>query len=128
MGEWTKCTFSVNSEEEVEVGWLFQVDYGDDLDYALIDNIRWIPEGGEPTPGEPVTVTSAGIEGNVLSLTIRTDNDTDYGVWTNADLSADSWGLMGEPKKGDGNPWKVEWTILPGFPQLFFKAHKVEYK
>lgn len=95
---------------------------------TYVDAMTWIPEGGEPTPGEPVTVTSAGIEGNVLSLTIRTDNDTDYGVWTNADLSADSWGLMGEPKKGDGNPWKVEWTILPGFPQLFFKAHKVEYK
>lgn len=107
---------------------VFNFNSNDEYCKTCVDQMTWVPEGGEPTPGEPVTVTSAGIEGNVLSLTIRTDNDTDYGVWTNADLSADSWGLMGEPKKGDGNPWKVEWTILPGFPQLFFKAHKVEYK
>ena len=62
------------------------------------------------------------------TLTIPTVSGTDYGVWTNADLMIDSWGLMGEPQKGDGNPWKVEWTVIPEFPQLFFRAHKVEYK
>ena len=82
----------------------------------------------ETTPGDPVEVTEASVEGNVFSLTIPTVSGKDYGVWTNADLTIDSWGLMGEPKPGDGNPWKVEWTILPGFPQLFFRAHKVEYK
>ena len=100
----------------------------DDKCETYVDAMTWAPEGGEPTPGEPVTVTTAGVEGNVFSLTIPTISGVEYGVWTNADLTIDSWGLMGEPKPGDGNPWKVEWTILPGFPQLFFRAHKVEYK
>lgn len=97
--------------------------------FCAIDYVTWTPEGGgEPTPGEPVKPTAAGVEDGVFSLTIPTAIGTDYGVWTNADLTIDSWGLMGDPKPGDGNPWKVEWTILPGFPQLFFRAHKVEFK
>ena len=84
--------------------------------------------GSEPTPGEPVAVAAAGVTEGVFALTIPTESGTDYGVWTNADLTVDSWGLMGEPQKGDGNPLEFKWTILPGFPQLFFRAHKVEYK
>ena len=87
--------------------------------------------GGEPTPGEPVEVTATGIEGNVFSLTIpakSVESGKDYGVWTNADLTVDSWGLMGEPQKGKGDSLKFTWTIIPEFPQLFFKARKVEYK
>ena len=98
------------------------------FDYCAIDYVTWTPDGGgEPTPGDPVEVTEAGVVDGVFSLTIPTESG-DYGVWTNADLTIDSWGLMGDPRPGDGNPWKVEWTILPGFPQLFFRAHKVEYK
>ena len=94
-----------------------------------VDHVTWVPDGGgEPTRGDPIAVTAAGVENGVFSLTVPTESGTDYGVWTNADLTVDSWGLMGEPRTGDGNPWKVEWTILPGFPQLFFRAHKVEYK
>lgn len=93
-----------------------------------IADMTWTPDGGgEPTPGDPVEVTAARVEGNMFSLTIPTESG-EYGVWTNADLTVDSWGLMGKPRTGDGNPWKVEWTILPEFPQLFFRAHKVEYK
>ena len=102
--------------------------WGDDTS-CCIAKLTWTPEGGgEPTRGDPVKVETAGIEGGVFSLTIPTVSGTDYGVWTNADLTVDSWGLMGEPRTGDGNPWKVEWTIIPEFPQLFFRAHKVEYK
>ena len=95
-----------------------------------IDCVTWTPDGGgEPTPGEAVAVTAAGVEGNVFSLTIQTDEiGKDYGVWTNADLTVDSWGLMGEPQKGEGQPIEFKWTILPGFPQLFFRAHKVVYE
>ena len=94
-----------------------------------VDHVTWVPDGGgDPTRGDPIAVTAAGVDGNVFSLTVPTVNGTDYGVWTNADLTVDSWGLMGEPWTGDGNPRKVEWPILPGFPQLFFRAHKVEYK
>ncbi|MBQ0032526.1 MAG: InlB B-repeat-containing protein [bacterium] len=93
-----------------------------------IDQMTWTPAGGEPKQGEPVAATAVGVENGVFSLTIPTESGKDYGVWTNADLTVDSWGLMGNPQKGDGNPWKVDWTILPGFPQLFFRAHKVEYK
>ena len=88
---------------------------------------KW-SSGGEPTPGEPVEVTAAGVTEDVFALTIPTESGTDYGVWTNADLSVDSWGLMGEPQKGEGNPMEFKWTILPEFPQLFFRAHEVEYK
>lgn len=93
-----------------------------------LDNVNWTPEGGKPTPGEPVAVTAAGVAGGVFSLTIPTASGTDYGVWTNADLAIDSWGLMGEPQKGKGEPMEFKWTILTEFPQLFFRAHKVEYK
>lgn len=84
--------------------------------------------GSEPTPGEPVAVTAAGVADGVFALTIPTESGVDYGVWTNADLAVDSWGLMGEPQEGKGNPLEFKWTILPEFPQLFFRAHKVEYK
>ena len=94
-----------------------------------LDHVVWTPEGGgEPTPGESVKPTAAGVEGNMFSLTIPTDPDTDYGVWTNADLTVDSWGLMGEPQKGEGKPMEFKWTIVPELPQLFFRAHEVEYK
>ena len=97
---------------------------------CYIAKMTWTPDGGggEPTPGEAVSVTAADVEGNVFSLTIPTANGTDYGVWTNADLTVDSWGLMGEPRKGEGKPLEFKWTILPEFPQLFFRAHKVDYK
>lgn len=96
--------------------------------FCAIDDVTWTPEGGgEPTPGDPVAVTAAGVTDGVFSLTISAESG-DYGVWTNADLTIDSWGLMGEPQKGEGKPLEFKWTILPGFPQLFFRAHKVEYK
>ena len=94
-----------------------------------VDHVVWTPDGGgEPTRGDPVAVTAADITDGVFALTIPTVSGTDYGVWTNADLTVDSWGLMGEPQKGEGDPLEFKWTILPGFPQLFFRAHKVEYK
>lgn len=97
--------------------------------YFAIDFVTWTPEGGgEPTPGDPVEVTAAGVANGVFSLTISAESGKDYGVWTNADLTVDSWGLMGKPQKGEGKPLEFKWTIIPGFPQLFFKAHKVEYK
>ena len=101
-----------------------------DSEYPIwIADMTWTPEGGgEPTPGDPVAVTAAGVVNGEFSLTIPTDPGADYGVWTNADLTVDSWGLMGDPQPGKGQPLEFKWTILPGFPQLFFKAHKVEYK
>ena len=93
-----------------------------------VDHVTWTPDGSEPTPGEPVAVTAAGVTDGVFALTIPTESGVDYGVWTNADLTIDSWGLMGEPQEGKGNPLEFKWTILPEFPQLFFRAHKVEYK
>lgn len=94
-----------------------------------LDHVVWTPEGGgEPTPGEPVAVTAAGVADGVFSLTVPAESGTDYGVWTNADLTVGSWGLMGEPQKGEGTPLEFSWPILPEFPQLFFRAHKVEYK
>lgn len=93
-----------------------------------LDHVVWMPEGGEPTPGEPVEVTEAGVADGVFKMTIWAENETDYGVWTNADLTVDSWGLMGKPQPGKGQPLEFKWTIVPGFPQLFFRAHEVEYK
>ena len=88
---------------------------------------KW-SSGGEPTPGEPVEVTAAGVADGVFALTIPTESGTDYGVWTNADLTVDSWGLMGEPLEGEGKPMEFKWTILPEFPRLFFRAHEIEYR
>ena len=101
----------------------------DIYEYCAIDFVTWTPEGGgEPVPGDPVEVTEAGVVDGVFSLTIPTASGTDYGVWTNADLTIDSWGLMGEPQPGKGQPMEFKWTIVPGFPQLFFRAHKVVYE
>lgn len=88
---------------------------------------KW-SSGGEPTPGEPVEVTAAGVADGVFALTIPTESGTDYGVWTNADLTVDSWGLMGEPRAGEGKPMEFKWPILPEFPRLFFRAHEIEYR
>ena len=99
---------------------------------AYISNMTWTPagSGGEPTPGAMVKPSAAGVKDGVFSLTIPTASGTDYGVWTNANLLIDSWGLMGEGdekvKKGDGNPLIFEWTIIPEMPQLFFRAHEVK--
>lgn len=88
---------------------------------------KW-SSGGDPTPGEPVEVTAAGVADGVFALTIPTESGTDYGVWTNADLTVDSWGLMGEPLEGEGKPMEFKWTILPEFPRLFFRAHEIKYR
>ena len=111
-----------DGDATVDATWIVPSDEDGTQLYA-----KW-SSGGEPTPGEPVEVTAAGVADGVFALTIPTESGTDYGVWTNADLTVDSWGLMGEPQKGEGNPLEFKWTILPEFPQLFFRAHKVEYK
>ena len=72
-----------------------------------------------------VAPTAARVEGNVFLLTIPTESG-DYGVWTNADLTVDSWGLMGEPQTGEDETLDFSWTILPETPQLFFRAYKVK--
>ena len=97
---------------------------------VFVDQMRWTPagSGGEPTPGPAVTPTAAGVADGVFSLTIPTASGKSYGVWTNANLLIDSWGLMGEPQKATGDSLKFEWTILPELPQLFFRAHEVEYR
>ena len=111
-----------DGDETIDATWIVPNDEDGTQLYA-----KW-SSGGEPTPGEPVEVTAAGVADGVFALTIPTESGTDYGVWTNADLTVDSWGLMGEPQKGEGDPLEFKWTILPEFPQLFFRAHKVEYK
>ena len=111
-----------DGDATVDATWIVPSDEDGTQLYA-----KW-SSGGEPTPGEPVEVTAAGVADGVFALTIPTESGTDYGVWTNADLTVDSWGLMGEPQKGEGNPLEFKWAILPEFPQLFFRAHKVEYK
>ena len=111
-----------DGDATIDAAWIVPNDEDGTQLYA-----KW-SSGGEPTPGEPVEVTAAGVTDGVFALTIPTESGTDYGVWTNADLTVDSWGLMGEPQKGEGDSLEFTWTILPEFPQLFFRAHKVEYK
>lgn len=98
---------------------------------AYISNMTWTPagSGGEPTPGEAVTPTAAGVADGVFSLTIPTTGGAaEYGVWTNADLTVPvgEWGLM-EKKEAKGAPLDF---VLPisGMPKLFFSAHEVEYR
>ena len=111
-----------DGDATIDAAWIVPNDEDGTQLYA-----KW-SSGGEPTPGEPVEVTAAGVADGVFALTIPAESGVDYGVWTNADLTIDSWGLMGEPQKGEGDPLEFKWTILPEFPQLFFRAHKVEYK
>lgn len=95
---------------------------------TYIDQMTWTPEGGgEPTQGDPVAASLAGVNGNVFSLTIPTTSGTDYGVWTNADLTvpAAEWGLM-ETKKADGTTLDFSLEMLPGVPQLFFRAYEAK--
>ena len=94
---------------------------------ADIDQMTWTPKGSEPKQGEPIRASAAGVEDGVFSLTIPTEIGTDYGVWTNADLTvpAESWGLM-ETKKADGETLDFSFGNVPGVPQLFFRAYKVK--
>ena len=126
--EWTEVVLKL--QPEVTPSWVqFRTDADSDSFPIWIADMTWTPEGGgEPMPGESIKPTVTRVEGNVFSLTIPTESNKDYGVWTNADLTVDSWGLMGKPQPGEGKPLEFKWTILPGFPQLFFRAHKVEYK
>ena len=124
------------SEGRTFLGWMTTPDGSATIDATwIVPNdedgaqlyAKW-SSGGEPTPGDPVAVMAAGVAAGAFALTIPAESGVDYGVWTNADLTVDSWGLMGKPQKGEGKPMEFEWTILPGFPQLFFRAHKVEYR
>ena len=101
-----------------------------DLDASAdIDRMTWTPKGKDPTPGEQVRVSATAVENGAFKLSVAAASGSDYGVWTNADLTVDSWGLMGEPQAGeDETTLDFSWTILPEMPRLFFRAHKVDYK
>ena len=94
---------------------------------VAIDQMTWSPGGGEPQQGDPVAPTAARVEGNVFLLTIPTSPATDYGVWTNADLSvpAADWGLW-ETNSATDATMDFSFEMLPGVPQLFFRAFKVK--
>ena len=128
--DWQDATLFVEASKENQAVMRLRINYNTEEEsptQVFVDQMTWTPGGGEPQQGDPVAPTTARVEGNVFLLTIPTSPATDYGVWTNADLSvpAADWGLW-ETKSGDGQPWTPAWTILPETPQLFFRAFKVK--
>lgn len=126
--DWTQETLGIVASKDNPVKIMFC--HNDELP-VWIDNVTWTPggAGGEPTPGEAVAVAGANLTDGKFVLSINdAASGVDYGVWTNANLLTDQWGLMGEPKQGTDEALTFEWTILPEYPQLFFKVHQVEYK
>lgn len=122
-GVWSSYTLTVPSDAQ----YVHIINY-DLVATADIDRMTWTPKGKNPTPGEQVKVSAAGVADGTFTLSFTGTSGFDYGVWTNADLTIDSWGLMGEPQTGEDETLDFSWTILPEMPQLFFRAHKVDYK
>ena len=56
---WKKFLIDMKSEGPVKVSWSF-TNIGKKYDYALIDDIRWIPDE-QPTPPGPVGPTTVGV-------------------------------------------------------------------
>ena len=131
LSEWQEASVTVGTNENGKAVMRLRINYnteGESPTQVFVDQMTWTPAETEPQRGDPVPISSATAEGGMFKLTIPTASGKSYGVWTNANLLIDSWGLMGEPQKATGDSLKFEWTILPELPQLFFRAHEVEYR
>ena len=120
VNDWTDFEFLKNDSEEEQVIWSFVTRYSrgsDPADYALIDNIRWIPEGqgDEPIPVDvPVAVgglvydgwkqTGVAVgEGYTLVGNVAT-NAGDY----EATATLEEGYVWGD---GSADPTNIAWTI-----------------
>ncbi len=95
---------------------------------VFLDNFRWIPAGAtthpEPTENDRVTVSNVSIENGQFVLKFAGNATFDYELWTNANLSLPSWGVM-ETRNGEEEViFKPQ--ILPSHPQLFYKVRTIQ--
>lgn len=101
----------------------------DHNDVISVNDVRWVPDGvgpePEPQPGEPVRISSATMTDGAFVLTVPGLSGVRYGVWTNADLTVDSWGFM-KSQEGTGEPFDIELERLPDCQQLFYRAFTVK--
>ena len=104
-------------------------DGGQDGDYADIDGIRFVPDGGgsHPVPEatDAVTISSAAVADGKFSLSFKSDAKFDYNLLTNANLLIDSWGVMAT-EKGTGEIVVVDPPVIDGMPQLFYKVETIQ--
>ena len=102
---------------------------GQDGDYADIDGIRFVPDGGgsHPVPEatDAVTISSAAVADGKFSLSFKSDAKFDYNLLTNANLLIDSWGVMAT-EKGTGETVVVDPPVIDGMPQLFYKVETIQ--
>lgn len=100
-----------------------------DGDYADIDGIRFVPDGGgsHPVPEatDAVTISSAAVADGKFSLSFKSDAKFDYNLLTNANLLIDSWGVMAT-EKGTGEIVVVDPPVIDGMPQLFYKVETIQ--
>ena len=100
-----------------------------DGDYADIDGIRFVPDGGgsHPVPEatDAVTISSAAVADGKFSLSFQSDAKFDYNLLTNANLLIDSWGVMAT-EKGTGEIVVVDPPVIDGMPQLFYKVETIQ--
>ncbi len=95
---------------------------------VFLDNFRWVPEGGtihpEPTENDRVTVSNVSIENGQFILKFAGNATFDYELWTNANLSLPSWGVMATTNGEEEVIFKPQ--ILPSHPQLFYKVRTIK--
>lgn len=97
-----------------------------DGEVIYIDEVEWVPDGGnpDPGPGDAVRISSASASDGVFTLSFDSDARFDYNLLTNANLQAEGWNVM-ETKEGDGKQILFEAEILPEVPQMFYKVETI---
>lgn len=132
VSNWAEHVIRVPDSNTYPVTWNFAVETKD-ADFALIDNIRWIPDGAGPEHPVPekknaVEIETAAFSDGKFKLEFESDAQFDYNLLTNANLLIDSWGKMGETKEGTGGTITFEPEIIKGQPQLFYKVETIQKK
>ena len=128
-GETPSPEYKLCTGDEVTFRFFVSADGGQDGDYADIDGIRFVPDGGgsHPVPEakDAVTISSAAVADGKFSLSFKSDAKFDYNLLTNANLLIDSWGVMAT-EKGTGETVVVDPPVIDGMPQLFYKVETIQ--
>ena len=129
--EWRSVTLPVALAEEQKKVFVHIVNLlGEVGDSVCIDQMKWVPEGGEPeppvpTPEDAAEISSATVSDGKFTLSFKSDEKFDYNLLTNANLQIDGWGVR-ETKSGDGEALVFEPPIQPGVPQMFYKVETIQ--
>ena len=129
IGQWTLSSgYELGAGDEIT----FRFSVGglswEDGDFAGIDGIRFVPDGGgdhpDPEAKDAVEISSAAVADGKFSLSFVSDEKFDYNLLTNANLLIDSWGVMAT-KPGTGETVVFDPPVIDGMPQLFYKVETI---